>query len=223
MVEFLFVLALVVFLTFMLTSISWVARALEPLHPKLKGKSQNSSLIWLTAILIAGVLNPERFGLTIPRSSIAIEPMEALAILGGVTLFAIHSEYPIHKTWKPFLIFTFVFPLGEEILFRGIIQSIIVNTFSWGEQIVSIPFFGNVPIAVGISALCFGITHFQYNAFRFNSRTVKQVLFATLFGLFAGKIVLETGSIVYPLILHGLANVSSQLYGLRRREVFHAE
>lgn len=112
-----------------------------------------------------------------------------------------------------------VFPIGEEILFRGIIQSM-ANYLMGGNLVyIPMPIFNSVTVQVFISAFCFGITHFQYFDFRFNSSSLKKVLFAFVFGLFAGNIVEITGSIFYTILFHILGNsIAAICYVVKTKE-----
>ena len=205
-------------LTFLLSIISGFLNLLERVKKGVEGISHNSYLFWFFGILAAGILGGKHFRLSQPMASVEMGMTEVVIIIGAIGIFAMHSEYTIHKSVKPFIVFTLIFPIGEEILFRGIIQSLILDHFHWGIENLVIPGFGNVPLAVVISAACFGITHLQYNDFCINKKTIKQVLFASIFGIFAGKMVIRTESIFFPMLLHSFANLSVEFYGLRRRK-----
>ena len=214
LINFVFIIGL----TFLLSLISQLLKLLENRISSLKGISRYSYLVWFTGILVFGFLRGDEFNLSLPIYSANIGLVEIVIMLAIIRLFAIYSEYTIHSSIKPFIIFTIVFPIGEEILFRGIVQSLILNNQYWGIEKMVVPGFGNIQIAVFISAFCFGITHVQYNDFKVNRKTVKQVLFAFVFGLYAGKMVVRTESILYPLLLHSFANLSVQLYGLSKNK-----
>lgn len=205
-------------LTFLLSIISFLLLFVEKRVSSLKGISQYSYLVWFIGIFIFGVIGGKDFSLSLPINPANIEFSEIIIILAIIWSFAKYSDYTIHSSIKPFIVFTLVFPIGEEILFRGVLQSSILSNQYWGVENMVIPGFGNVPTVVFISAICFGITHVQYNGFKIDSKTIKQVLFAFVFGVYAGKMVVRTESILYPLLLHSFANLSVQLYGLSQKK-----
>jgi membrane protease YdiL (CAAX protease family) len=77
--------------------------------------------------------------------------------------------------------------LGEELLFRGIIQNELVKTFGirWG--------------IIGQGFL-FGIMHLTW-------RSVPELGFTFLAGILLGYLYHKTGSLVGPVVLHGVNNV----------------
>lgn len=141
--------------------------------------------------------------------------IDVLLIIGVVYLFAVNSEYAIPKTMHQAFVFVLLFPIGEELLFRGWIQNYAKELTVNFPDNIDLYLINNIPMAVLISAFCFGITHFQYNDFKINQKSIKQVLFAVAFGLFAGKMAYRTDSLVLPLIIHIFANGSVVFYGRR--------
>ena len=104
------------------------------------------------------------------------------------------------------LIYTFIFvALGEEILFRGYIQSRVNETF--GRPCV---FFGiNWGWGLIIGSLLFGIWHIliPFNPFIGQFDLMWQWGLWTFFlGLILGFVREKTGSVLAPAILHGLIN-----------------
>ena len=74
--------------------------------------------------------------------------------------------------------------VGEELLFRGVLQKIILKGF------------GNVHIAVWVTALLFGLLHQQVYAF----------LSIMILGVVLGYLKEWSGSIIVPMILHLINN-----------------
>lgn len=104
------------------------------------------------------------------------------------------------------LVYTFIFvALGEEILFRGYIQSRVNEAF--GRPYL---FFGvNWGWGVIIGSLLFGIWHIlnPFNPFIGQFDLMWQWGLWTFFlGLILGFIREKTGSVVGPTILHGVIN-----------------
>lgn len=174
---------------------------------------QNLSYLWLGIIVIVGGIGGSFFNLALPNSTLTIKSIEWLYFLMLFYLFCAYSGYPTSKTLREYTKFALVFPIGEEILFRGILQSTIKSLLVLDGQYVNLPLFGSVPVVVLISAICFGVTHFQYHNFKVNELSLKQVALAFVFGIFAGNVVEMTGSIIYPLLFHIAANTGAVLYG----------
>ncbi len=95
--------------------------------------------------------------------------------------------------------FIFIFPLFEEILFRGTILPMLIHT-----DIIS------VNIAVAICALLFGVMHVQY--FGLHQRVIAKVIIAMIGGYFFSKITYGTGSIIPSFIIHMIFNYSAILF-----------
>lgn len=130
--------------------------------------------------------------------------------------FWLVSGYKPQKSAKGILTFCIIFPIGEEILFRGIILYIATYLIGSSLVYVPVPILKGVTLQTFISAICFGVTHFQYFGFKFNSETIKKVFFAFIFGLFVGNLVEVTGSIIYAVIFHIIANSGATLYYFSR-------
>ncbi len=89
---------------------------------------------------------------------------------------------------------------------------------------VTVPRDGlSVSLPVFISAVCFGITHFQYFGFKATEATIKKVLFAFVFGLFVGNIVAMSGSILYGIAFHIIANSGATLLYLKNSKAKQIE
>jgi len=95
--------------------------------------------------------------------------------------------------------FIIVFPIIEEILFRGIILQLLLHVSFLGET-ASCVFCG----------VLFGIMHFQY--FGFNKEAAKKVIIAFLGGYYFSIIAVSYGSIIPVIILHIVFNLSAVLF-----------
>lgn len=94
-----------------------------------------------------------------------------------------------------------VVPLYEELLFRGILFSLVL---AYARR--QFPETRSVGIAIVASALGFGLGH-AANGFTVGwSFALFQVAYATLFGLLAGYNRAKTDSIIAPVLLHALMN-----------------
>ena len=92
--------------------------------------------------------------------------------------------------------------LSEEIIFRGFVLPDLIKGSS-SDQPLLVPIF--------LASMLFGVLHFLnlLQADTFFPLVLSQVIYATMFGVGFGVILLRTGSI-YPLgLLHGLINFSS--------------
>jgi membrane protease YdiL (CAAX protease family) len=88
---------------------------------------------------------------------------------------------------------------------------------------VPIPILKAMSLPVFISAACFGITHFQYFGFKATEATINKVLFAFVFGLFVGNIVAISGSILYGIAFHIIANSGATLFYLKNSKAKQIE
>ena len=92
-------------------------------------------------------------------------------------------------------------PLGEELLFRGVLLGVLVEVFRRG-------LVGRAQgLAVLVSALAFGAGHLGNLGYVDPQFVVLQVAVATVFGLAAGWMKVATGSLVGPVALHATMNV----------------
>ncbi len=87
------------------------------------------------------------------------------------------------------LVMAVVPAIGEEFLFRGLVQKILAR---WT---------GNVHVAIWLSAICFSALHFQFYGF------LPRMMLGALFGY----LVIWMGSIWYAVIAHFINNASSVL------------
>lgn len=113
-----------------------------------------------------------------------------------------------HRVWVPRIVepvdviaFMITGLLAEEFLFRGAIYGLVCSLF---ENIS-----GRV-VAIGCSALFFGLSHFQYHNFEMTQAAVTQVIYTTGMGIFFG-IVRERSERIWPCVLLHLANNSFTL------------
>ncbi|MEN6426518.1 MAG: CPBP family intramembrane glutamic endopeptidase [Phycisphaerales bacterium] len=105
------------------------------------------------------------------------------------------------QDWASWLLYQFLYvAAAEEVFFRGYVQA---NATRWlGKSRLSQP--AQWWIAIGISAACFALAHVVVQG---------QIISALTFlpGLLMAWLFARTGSLLAPLLFHGLANVS---YGI---------
>lgn len=98
------------------------------------------------------------------------------------------------------IIYGFLFAFPEEILFRGVIQGLLIEHF-------------NVAISILISSFIFGAAHLLNGAksFKPNGWSWNFSFFVFLVGLPLGGLYWLTGSLLVPIILHMIFVVVLQL------------
>ncbi|NMB01939.1 MAG: CPBP family intramembrane metalloprotease [Firmicutes bacterium] len=204
----------IIYLTFSLTLNSRLFQFVETYHKGLGGTLRKYSFqIWCGSILVAGLVGRNTFKLVAPK--LTVQPAELVIVLLALIPFMLSSGYQPRKDFKGLARFCLVFPIVEEILFRGIILQLGTYLVGSGTFYIPVPILKGVTVQVFLSAICFSLTHLQYFAFKVDFGVVKRLLFALLFGLFAGNLVEVTGSILYPVVFHVLANTGATLYFLR--------
>ena len=112
--------------------------------------------------------------------------------------FARFSGYRMNDK-KQIIDFIAIFPIFEELLFRGTILPILLQID-----------FVTVNLAVTICSVLFGIMHIQY--FGFSRSTTKKVMIAAIGGYFFSKITYTTGSIIPSIVFHMIFNSSAVLF-----------
>ena len=105
------------------------------------------------------------------------ESIVVLILIASITNIVIsrYSGYnPIGK--KNILNFVIMYPIFEEVIFRGMIIPILNNAFSIFSnfEIAYIP----VTLPILISSFLFAVSHLQY--YKFNQTSIKFMLFAFL-------------------------------------------
>jgi uncharacterized protein len=85
--------------------------------------------------------------------------------------------------------------VGEELLFRGVIQMVLTDWL-------------NPPIAILITAVLFGLAHAISRAY---------FIMATLMGLYMGLIFLWSGNLLLPILIHALYDWLAISYYLKWR------
>ena len=90
--------------------------------------------------------------------------------------------------WMTFVSISFIAPIGEELLFRGV-------TLHYAKK--ALPVRG----AIIFQAALFGIYHLN----------IVQLVYATLIGLLLGALAERAGSIVPGIVLHAIINLCSYL------------
>jgi membrane protease YdiL (CAAX protease family) len=120
--------------------------------------------------------------------------------LGRLDAFVRHNVVPLFadcRLWQIAAI-ALLAGIGEEALFRGVIQAGIQQNFfssAW---------------AVAIASLLFGLAHLV---------TPTYAVLAGLFGAYFGWLLLATGNLLTPIVAHAAYDFAAILYLLRRERV----
>lgn len=109
---------------------------------------------------------------------------------------------------KNILNFVIMYPIFEEVLFRGLILPIINNSFPT-YSLIEI-FYTPVTVPILISSFLFAIAHLQY--YSFNKSSIKFMLFAFSGGIIFGIITDYSLSIVFSIFLHVEFNFFAAYY-----------
>lgn len=116
-----------------------------------------------------------------------------IGVFTGTVEFVILRPDPTFPTFEAlnlltdFIYMTFFVALGEEMLFRGIIQTDLQRALGKGNGLF-------------LAAFLFGIMHMSW-------RSPEELLFAFLSGYLLGYIYNRTNSLIMPISLHGINNV----------------
>ncbi|MGN5651902.1 lysostaphin resistance A-like protein [Bacillus sp. Brlt_9] len=177
------------------------------IRKKLYRKIKNEIIyIWGTLLTIISYFYEDNYVFRLP---IHYESMVVLILIAVITNIFIsrYSGYnPSGK--KNILNFVIMYPIFEEVIFRGMIIPILNNSFSTHPffEIAYIP----VTLPILISSFLFAVSHLQY--YRFNQTSIKFMLFAFLGGIIYGMITDSSLSIVFPILLHIEFNLLSVYY-----------
>ncbi|HDX9577993.1 TPA: CPBP family intramembrane metalloprotease [Bacillus pseudomycoides] len=173
-------------------------------------KIENEILyIWGILLTIISYFYEDNYVFRLP---IHYEPTVLLILIAAITNIFI-SRYSGYKPSgkKNILNFVIMYPIFEEVIFRGMIIPVLNNSFSIYRvfEIAYIPL--TVPIL--ISSFLFAVAHLQY--YSFNQTSIKFMLFAFVGGITFGAITDYSLSIVFPLFLHVEFNLLSVYYSKR--------
>jgi membrane protease YdiL (CAAX protease family) len=125
---------------------------------------------------------------------------QILKIAVGASILGCFSGYKsISKKYN--FNFCIICPVFEEILFRGVIFIILINSKLLNNE------FQMAIFSMVFSAFLFGIMHFQHWGFKRSS--FRYVVLAFIGGYFFSYLVLRTQSILPTVFLHMLFNTSA--------------
>ena len=164
-------------------------------------------LMFVLARRPAGVAE---FGFRIPHSRyLAGASVFGLALGLGVSfvshLFPSRPPFDVSgfAPWKIGLYFLIGASIQEEIIFRGLIQSMIERWWKVSFSLAG----GSLSGAVAFSAALFGVIHLESGAI--------VALGAIILGFVAGELRRRSGSLLPAIIVHALCNASDAFWALK--------
>ncbi|WP_243521917.1 CPBP family intramembrane glutamic endopeptidase [Bacillus pseudomycoides] len=162
--------------------------------------------IWGTLLTVIIYFYEDNYVFRLP---IHYEPIVLLILIAAITIIFI-SRYSGYKPSgkKNILNFVIMYPIFEEVIFRGMIIPILNNSFPIYPlyEIAYIP----VTVPILISSFLFAVAHLQY--YSFNQTSIKFMLFAFFGGIIFGMITDYSLSIVFSIFLHVEFNLLSVYY-----------
>ncbi len=159
-----------------------------------------AALIIISIILILIFLKNKPTYLALPASHL----LRFIFIIASVFIVAVVTA-PVTNRIPAFVFYFFLVGFGEEILFRGYIQSRLNASFGRPFRLIGVQWGWGLIIA----SVLFGFMHFinPYNPYHF------WWAFWTFFsGLLFGLIREKTGSILAPAIVHGTPRALAALF-----------
>ncbi|MFJ8530375.1 lysostaphin resistance A-like protein [Bacillus sp. NPDC094106] len=162
--------------------------------------------IWGTLLTVIIYFYEDNYVFRLP---IHYESIVLLILIAAITNIFI-SRYSGYKPSgkKNILNFVIMYPIFEEVIFRGMIIPMLNNSFPIYPlyEIFYIP----VTVQILISSFLFAVAHLQY--YSFNQTSIKFMLFAFLGGIIFGMITDYSLSIVFSIFLHVEFNLLSVYY-----------
>lgn len=170
--------------------------------------------IWGLMAVIASIFIQDNYVYKIPDVNWTVISVSLVLLL----LNLIVSRYSGYRINGKFHIINFilVYPLIEEVIFRGIMLPIL-NRLS-NQPIMEIAYLP-VTIATVITAFLFAIAHLQY--YKLNKSSSLYMFWAFIGGIFFGAITDYAQSIIIAVFLHLVFNLMSVYYYNRNKKQIH--
>lgn len=150
------------------------------------------------------------FGFHIPHSRYVVNATVFGLTIGPAVTFLSHSlpskppfDVSGFAPWMIALYFLIGASIQEEIIFRGLIQSIVERQEKFGFSLGGGSFSG----AAAFSAVLFGIIHLDAGSVI--------ALGAIILGLIAGELRRRSGSLLPAIIVHALFNAADAFWALK--------
>lgn len=161
-----------------------------------------SYFVWLGLLVTMG--KPGLFGFHMGRCRRYWKLVLAVALFTGLSTSAyilLNGPTPYHGGILQLLPNLLLVPLGEEMIFRGIL---FVALLHFLDQLH--PPKTSAALAILFSAIGFGLAHANnlfYNPIGF---TLFQIFYSTVFGLVFGYVRYKTDSLYPPILFHAIMN-----------------
>jgi uncharacterized protein len=162
--------------------------------------------IWGTLLTVSIYFFEDNYVFRLPVHYDSIVLLILITAITNVFISQYSGYNPSGK--KNILNFVIMYPIFEEVVFRGMIIPILNKSF----PVYSNFEIFNTPVTVPIllSSFLFAVAHLQY--YRFNQTSIKFMLFAFFGGIIFGVISDHTSSIVFSVFLHMEFNLFSVYY-----------
>jgi membrane protease YdiL (CAAX protease family) len=181
---------------------------LNPAHWNWAGKVY--SLLFSVAVMLALGMNAKSAGLVLPHRNVKAGAVALLLLVPlGVVLALVYQPAPPDAET---LAFQLLMPgLAEELAMRGIAPALLLGLIRGRSPAPETPW-----VVVFIAAVPFGMVHGLGYADGAYSFDVGPALWTFSGGIVYGWLRFSTGSLLFPLLAHSLANVAFHLTPLLR-------
>jgi membrane protease YdiL (CAAX protease family) len=181
---------------------------LNPAHWNWTGKAY--SILFSVAVIAGLGMNTSATGLVLPRRNIKAGLLAVILLipLGVVLALAFAPDPPTAET----IAFQLFMPgLAEELAFRGIAPALLLGLIRGRSPGQETPW-----VVVCLAAIPFGMIHgLGYSDGAYSFEPVP-ALWTFSGGIIYGWLRFSTGSLLFPLLAHGLTNVAFHLTPLMR-------
>lgn len=162
--------------------------------------------IWGILLTVSIYFYEDNYVFRIPVHYESIVPLILITVIANIFISRYSGYKPSGK--KNIINFVIMYPIFEEVIFRGMILPILNTSFPLYSYFEF--FYTPVTVPILISALLFAVAHLQY--YSFNLTSIKFMLFAFFGGIIFGMISDYSSSIVFSVILHMEFNLFSVYY-----------
>jgi membrane protease YdiL (CAAX protease family) len=183
--------------------VAWLHLRVEVTIPTIIAVSASIAAICIT-VLAKQPKGIGEFGLARSPFSFIIAATAAGGVIGPAfayiaALYPAPSPLDLSKLhpWMIFVYFVIAAPIQEELIFRGLLQSLVAR----GESLQT---FWTAHSAVFFTAALFGIIHMDSG--------IVVATEAVLLGLMAGELRRMSGSLIPAILFHALLNAASALW-----------
>ncbi len=207
-----FAILLIVYLTFMHWINGQLMLKLISSQEKKQFIKENYFYLWFILILVGYVVLIGN--ITLPTNPLKLTDYVFMFLF--IYPFMINSHYNPHQSFKGVFSFCIVYPIGEELLYRGILSYLLIYFFNTNTILVPFPLLKEISLTVLITAICFAIMHVQYFKFKLDQIGIRKIMYAFVFGIVVGNIIEMSGSLLYGILFHIIANSGATYFSYKR-------